>query len=133
MSYTPTQWQTGDVVTAEKLNKIESAIEECSSNVSSVSGLVEASMDPETNIVTLNKSFSDLFAIIQARVVPFLVVFEDSGVYCGNLGALIHRDDMYGAQFAVPPNIMTFVSSDPNNFMTILENQSDNNEDSPQS
>lgn len=133
MAYTPTEWQTGDVVTAEKLNKIEGAIEECSSNVPTVSGLVEASMDPETNIVTLNKSFSDLFAIIQARVVPFLVVFEDSGVYCGNLGALIHRDDMYGAQFAVPPNIMTFVSSDPNNFMTILENQSDNNEDSPQS
>ena len=133
MAYTPTEWQTGDVVTAEKLNKIEGAIEECSSNIFSVSGLVEASMDPETNIVTLNKSFSDLFAIIQARVVPFLVVFEDSGVYCGNLGALIHRDDMYGAQFAVPPNIMTFVSSDPNNFMTILENQSDNNEDSPQS
>lgn len=133
MAYTPTEWQTGDVVTAEKLNKIESAIEECSSKVPSMSGLVEASINPETNIVTINKSFSDLFAIIQARVVPFLIAFEDSGVYCGNLGALIHRDDMYGAQFAVPPNIMTFVSSDPNSFMTILEDQSDNNEDSPQS
>lgn len=30
MSYTKTNWQTGDVITAEKLNKIEDAIEEAS-------------------------------------------------------------------------------------------------------
>ena len=33
MSYTPTNWQTGDVVTAEKLNKMESGIAESSALV----------------------------------------------------------------------------------------------------
>lgn len=27
MSYTPTQWQTGDTITAEKLNNMENGIE----------------------------------------------------------------------------------------------------------
>ena len=32
MSYTPTEWTTGDTITAEKLNKIEGGIEDASSN-----------------------------------------------------------------------------------------------------
>ena len=28
MSYTPTQWQTGDTITAERLNNMESGIED---------------------------------------------------------------------------------------------------------
>ena len=33
MSYTPTNWQTGDTVTAERLNKIEGAITEFNSEI----------------------------------------------------------------------------------------------------
>lgn len=114
MSYTPTEWQTGDVVTAEKLNKIEGAIEECSSNIPSVSGRVEVSVDAETNIVTINKSFNDLVAITQAGVVPFLIMSIGEEIGCGTLAALQHEEDKYVADFGVAP----FLSSDPNDFMT---------------
>ena len=30
MSYTPTNWQTGDVITAEKLNKLENGVSSAS-------------------------------------------------------------------------------------------------------
>lgn len=33
MSYTPTNWSTGDVITAEKLNNMESGIENANQNV----------------------------------------------------------------------------------------------------
>ena len=33
MSYTPTEWETGDVVTAEKLNKLEGGVEKASKHV----------------------------------------------------------------------------------------------------
>lgn len=32
MSYTPTNWETGDIVTAQKLNKIETGVEDISKN-----------------------------------------------------------------------------------------------------
>ena len=132
MAYTPTEWQTGDIVTAEKLNKIEGGIEECSSNIPSVSGLVEGSMDTETDIATINKSFNDLVAITQAGVVPFLIVSTEQEITCGNLGLLQYEEDTYTAVFASLSAITAFYSSNPNDLMT-LEAAPDNNEDSPQS
>ena len=119
MAYTPTEWQTGDVVTAEKLNKIEGAIEECSSNIFSVSGLVEASMDPETNITTINKSFNDLVAITQAGVLPFLIVSTEEGASCSTFIHSIYTDGVYVANFTQGhSSVIRFFSSDPNSFMT---------------
>lgn len=119
MAYVPTEWQTGDVVTAEKLNKIESGIEECSSNIPSMSGLVEASVDAETDVITINKSFSDLFAIMRAGILPFLAIFEDSGVSSGALVSLIYEDGVFVAHFTRgPSSVITFFSSDSNSFMT---------------
>lgn len=38
MSYTPTEWDSGDIITAEKLNKIEQGISEASSSGGSGGG-----------------------------------------------------------------------------------------------
>ena len=119
MAYTPTEWQTGDVVTAEKLNKIEGAIEECSSKVPSMSGLVEASTDPETDVITINKSFNDLVAITQAGVLPFLIVSTEEGTSCYTFIHSIYTDGVYVAHFTQGySSVIMFFSSDPNSFMT---------------
>ena len=47
MSYTPTEWATGDTVTAEKLNKIEGGI--------ASAGVLVATVDAQT--VALDKSW----------------------------------------------------------------------------
>lgn len=117
MSYIPTQWNTGDIVTAEKLNKIEGAIEECSSNTSSVSGLVEASMDIDTEVWTINKSFNDLVAITQAGILPFCTTSDSSETYYGILIGLLHTGDTYMAQFQ-SNEVIVFISSDPDSLMT---------------
>ena len=119
MAYTPTEWQTGDIVTAEKLNKIEGGIEECSSNIPSVSGLVEGSMDTETDIATINKSFNDLVAITQAGVLPFLIISAEGGTACGTFIGSVYTDGVYVAHFTTgSDSVIMFFSSDPNSFMT---------------
>lgn len=42
MAYTPTNWECGDVVTAEKLNKLEEAVENLSLLIESLDGRVTA-------------------------------------------------------------------------------------------
>ena len=36
MAYTPTNWKTGDVITAEKLNNMESGIADCDTAISAL-------------------------------------------------------------------------------------------------
>ena len=57
MAYTPTEWQTGDVVTAEKLNKIESGIEGAGGVL-----IIEPTITHEgdATIFNLNASFNDI-------------------------------------------------------------------------
>lgn len=62
MAYTPTEWQSGDVVTSAKLNNIESGI-------TSASGLCV--YDGEES--TLNKSYNDLLSMLNSGVIPFFV------------------------------------------------------------
>lgn len=55
MAYVPTVWETGDVITAEKLNKAEEGIQAANADVLLVS--VTPDSDPET----LDKKFSEIF------------------------------------------------------------------------
>ena len=57
MSYTPTEWQTGDVVTAEKLNKLENGV---------MSGALYmlVTYDENTGISTLDASYDDIISAI---------------------------------------------------------------------
>ena len=48
MAYTPTEWKNGDVITAEKLNKIED-------------GITDASSGSEVFIITFTNNSSDVY------------------------------------------------------------------------
>lgn len=50
MAYEPTNWKTGDVITAEKLNKIETEL-------ASKFFIVGATYDTDANTVTLTKTW----------------------------------------------------------------------------
>ena len=64
MSYTPTNWSSGDIVTAEKLNKIEQGIAEALS--SEASDIPEQTSSGQTLLVvhinnhTMDKTFGEI-------------------------------------------------------------------------
>lgn len=60
MSYTPTNWQTGDVITAEKLNHAEEGIATASNVL-----LIEASYDATLDVHVLNVTYNEVLAAIQ--------------------------------------------------------------------
>ncbi len=53
MAYEPTNWKAGDIVTSAKLNKIEQGI--------TSHNMVEAITDDENSIVTLNKTWQEIW------------------------------------------------------------------------
>ena len=53
MSYEPTNWQAGDIVTSAKLNKIEQGI--------ASRDMVEGIMEINSSIITLNKTWQEIW------------------------------------------------------------------------
>ena len=105
MAYTPTDWQTGDVVTADKLNKIEAG-------VARGNGIVSGAFNPETDEVTINKSFDDLTDMVADGTLPFLAVeSDDDGLVLAPLLLLKYVDSSYMAAFGNKLQMVTFASS----------------------
>ena len=67
MSYTPTTWATGDVITAEKLNNMESGIENA--------GVMIATITEDSGSYTCDKTYEEIKEVIDNRG---LVVVKDS-------------------------------------------------------
>lgn len=66
MSYEPTEWKTGDVVTAEKLNKLEEAVGNADNSPLIVSGTTS------DNVETLDKTWKEIYdAYVSGRVVLY--------------------------------------------------------------
>ncbi len=130
MAYTPTVWATGDIITAEKLNKAEQGIADASEYV------VPMTYDGETFTYTLGTSFNELK---EHRSMPIVIHSESSGeqggtTYWGferwvllNLSSGESENlSSYTACFAVlyagvpeaSIQIITFTASDPDADMT---------------
>lgn len=60
MAYTPTVWETGDVITAEKLNKAEEGIADACVY------MIPIDYDPETSEPYLQASFDDIYTAVSA-------------------------------------------------------------------
>ena len=61
MGYIPTEWETGDVITAEKLNKAENGIAGAGPYIVQID-----SYDPETSDAILDASFEDVYNAVSA-------------------------------------------------------------------
>lgn len=57
MAYIPTEWQNGDVITAEKLNKLEEGV---SGNNSDLFMLVNAETIDNNTLTTIDKTFDEI-------------------------------------------------------------------------
>ena len=64
MSYTPTTWKSGDIVTSEKLNKIENGLAEIAESDNSEFVIPIFTWDEEENL-TCNMTFNELNSAIQ--------------------------------------------------------------------
>ena len=72
MSYTPTTWECGDVVTAEKLNKIEQGIADSGGGTSLAPFVVNATYDSVNQTYIPDKTLAEtLEAIEDGRTVLF--------------------------------------------------------------
>jgi hypothetical protein len=83
MSYTPTNWATGDVITAAALNKLEQGV--ASAGGVTVVPVVYGSMD-EPSVIQM--AASELFAACQNGIVfikEARTTGTDSGVFCDSI------------------------------------------------
>ena len=74
MAYTPTVWATGDVITAEKLNKAEQGIADANGIVCTIT------YDSVSENYTADKAFSEICdALDMGKPVRF--IFNNSGIF----------------------------------------------------
>lgn len=71
MTYMPTNWQTGDIVTAEKLNKLENGV----ANADGAGGFMLVSRTDSG----INKSYNELLAAVNNSIMPVLVSTYEEG------------------------------------------------------
>ena len=92
MSYTKTTWETGDVITAEKLNNIENGIEANETAISQVGTslmTVTYTYDSETKVSTTQATFGEVLEAFENGVtVIFTTSREDSG-YVNHLSGIV--------------------------------------------
>ena len=90
MSYTPTTWATGDVITAEKLNNMENGIVNGIANSLSVYivNLVEAAEQPSNEwVFTADKTYDELLDVVNngGTILVSIKMFRgDTLNACGN-------------------------------------------------
>ena len=94
MSYEKNEWQTGDTITAEKLNNIENGI-------AGAYGRIE--LIDQTDYWDIPASYNELLAMLEDGVVPF-VVEEGSGggatfLVPNLLSSLVVQGEQYLATF----------------------------------
>ena len=80
MSYTSTEWKTGDVITADKLNNIEQGIVNSGSGLFVINATGVASQDNPRTTPTLDKTYNEIKAALDAGMTLVIRYAESSPV-----------------------------------------------------
>lgn len=115
MAYTPTEWETGDVITAEKLNKAEEGIAAATTTICRV----------EFNEAHTSATIDTAYTVIKAdflagKNIIFHVIDADNGEYnnmplCAILDAVDEYPNsvsLYGRGPDVSPVLYNFIETD---------------------
>lgn len=106
MGYIPTEWQTGDVITAEKLNKAEQGIADACVY------MIPIEYDPETSEPYLQASFDDIYAAVSAgRLVCVKDEQSEKSASLAWLTGTVYDDDQaypYQVYFHSGNTVLTF-------------------------
>lgn len=114
MAYVPTNWQTGDVITAEKLNHAENAI-----------GALYVTSTDEDNVKTLSASYNDILSAHNAGKTIAYVVNSDGTLFLYYL-TLLSKGELNDctAIFGIGDNSYTFTSEDDDSNMEYTADES---------
>lgn len=113
MAYEPTNWKTGDVVTSEKLNKIEQGI-------AGGGGVLVAHYTVEGTTLTLDKTYAELLEASESGIV--IAIHDESyepgfSRFISVLVSVNHVDE-YDALFYSPDGTYDFLANADNVLMT---------------
>ena len=122
MAYTPTEWETGDVITAEKLNKAEEGIAQASPV------FIPVTYDETSNVYVLDASYNDIKELMGNVVMGIQEFPDDPSTYICTyyiFTELSVEDGTYIAEFFTPtisggqfvPSIATFKATAPDENM----------------
>lgn len=125
MAYTPTEWKTGDIVTAEKLNKLENGV----SNGGDIELVTATNVD---DVLTLNVSWNDVYnAITSGKIVVYVETqgdMQEYGILEVRLNYCVHiacataemaesETDMYMAGFKQGQVELQFQATNPDDLL----------------
>lgn len=118
MAYEPTVWETGDVLTAEKLNKAEQGIE------GATPVFIPITFDEDANANVLDASYNELKALVGKIIIGLNYYPDDPATYLCTYYYFIElmvEDGTYSAKFLSltitggqsVPSIYVFTATDP--------------------
>lgn len=113
MSYTPTQWETGDIVTAEKLNKLENGVAAAGSGGGGAF-IVNATMDGDT--MTLDKTWKEIDDAILTSPVFVVVDVSGSGVSSKASIFVAQTSVLNGSYVVITYNEVQFTANSENGY-----------------
>lgn len=111
MSYTPSEWKTGDVITAEKLNNMESGIV----NVGS-SPIFVCHADQDS---TIDKTWSEIRQAYQNDKVIILKSADGAG--CSYFSACFNTPSFYEVQFFANGYVTKYRATSENGYPVFYE------------
>ena len=110
MSYTPTEWADGDVITAEKLNNIESGISEAEGSSGGILIINETEVDDSHgNGLILDKTWQEIFDAIYEDKKACYVYYDETTTNDHNtvlsivtrVDSFIHTGEYPNTQYSV--------------------------------
>ena len=117
MAYEKTVWQTGDIVTSTKLNKIENQLEACDGKI-----LVANMNSDETG--ALNKTWQEIHDVMNAGGIAFVRTQESNAICLYPIHAVDQQDGSYN----VLVNGLTNLATDSaNGYPAVVQDGSGNN------
>lgn len=126
MTYEPTEWKTGDVVTSAKLNKLEQGVADASGGGVLV---VHMTLDDQTGTATMDKTAGEIYQASQDSVVCLKFVFSDELDGGGAATQYLINQFSYSPDSAMPfeflvyagENVMTFLAATADDYPTATE------------
>ena len=112
MSYEPTNWQEGDLITSERLNKMEQGIASGEGGIF----LIPAEYDSSTGNATMQKTAGEIFeAASSGKLCVMEVHSQDNGVLTINQPVLTGVSKN-GSMYMININDVTFYANSPTEY-----------------
>lgn len=118
MSYEKHTWETGETITAEKLNHIEDGVAESEGGVVLITGTSDGSEEG----VVLNASYNDLLSFVNNGVIPIIKISNENSdstlVFLAPVSLLVYDATASSGNYKVQLiNGTQFIADDPNSNM----------------